>query len=94
MAVFSESGHPCNLAYGVLIDPQWETRSARLAGFHGNREIDLCIRRMTDGSWRVGLETQHAVAHCVDIDLGFTPATLPRLDHSPSIALRQSWADH
>lgn len=75
MAVFRESGHPCNVAYEVLIDPQWKTRSARLTGFHGQREIDLCIRRMTDGSWRVGLETQHAVAHCVDIDLGFTPAT-------------------
>ena len=33
------------------------------------------VRRTADGQWRVGTEIQHAVADCVDIDLGFTPAT-------------------
>jgi uncharacterized protein len=75
MAVFGESGHPCNFAYEVLVDSQWKTRSARLTGFRGKREIDMRIRRTTDGSWRVGTEIQHAVANCMDIDLGFTPAT-------------------
>jgi uncharacterized protein len=75
MAVFSESGHPCNFAYEVMVDPQWQTRSARLTGFRGTREIDMRIRRRRDGSWRVGTEVQHEVVDCVDIDLGFTPAT-------------------
>ena len=75
MAVFVESGQPCNFAYEVLTDAQWKTRSARLAGFRGKREIDLRIRRTKDGIWRVGTEIHTAVAGCVDIDLGFTPAT-------------------
>ena len=75
MAVFVESGQPCNFAYEVLADSQWQTKSARLAGFRGKREIDMRIRRTKDGNWRVGTEIQHAVAGCLDIDLGFTPAT-------------------
>jgi uncharacterized protein len=75
MAVFSESGQPCNFAYEVSVDPHWKTRSARLTGFRGKSEIDIRIRRAKDGSWRVGAEIQHAVANCMDIDLGFTPAT-------------------
>lgn len=75
MAVFVESGQPCNLAYEVVVDSQWKTRSARLTGFRGKREIDMRIRRTKGGNWRVGTEIQHAVADCVDIDLGFTPAT-------------------
>lgn len=75
MAVFSESGQPCNFAYEVLVDLHWKTRSARLTGFCGKKEIDMRIRRTADGNWRVGTEMQHAVADCIDIDLGFTPAT-------------------
>ncbi len=75
MAVFEESGQPCNFAYEVLADSQWKTRSARLTGFRGKREIGMRIRRTKDGNWRVGTEMQPAVAGCMDIDLGFTPAT-------------------
>lgn len=75
MAVFSESGQPCNFAYEVSVDSHWITRSARLTGFRGKSEIDMRIRRTKDGSWRVGTEILHAVANCMDIDLGFTPAT-------------------
>ena len=75
MAVFGEAGDPCNFAYEVVIDSRWITRSARLTGFQGKKEIDMRIRRTTNGSWRVGTEPQHAVANCFDIDLGFTPAT-------------------
>lgn len=75
MAVFRESGQPCNFAYEVQVDSSWETRSARITGFRGMKAIDMRVRRRADGQWRVGTEIQHAVASCVDIDLGFTPAT-------------------
>lgn len=75
MAVFRESGQPCNFAYEVLVDSTWKTRSARITGFRGKKEIDMRVRRTADGQWHVGTELQHAVASCVDIDLGFTPAT-------------------
>ena len=33
------------------------------------------VRRTAAGEWRVGATVQRAVAGCVDLDLGFTPAT-------------------
>lgn len=33
------------------------------------------VRRTANSQWRVGTDIQHAVAGCVDIDLGFSPAT-------------------
>ena len=75
MAVFREPGQPCNFAYEVLVDSTWKTRSARITGFRGKKEIDTQVRRAADGQWHVGTEIQRAVASCVDIDLGFTPAT-------------------
>ena len=75
MAVFRESGQPCNFAYEVLVDSTWKTRSARITGFRGMKEVDMRVCRTADGQWRVGTEIQHAIAGCVDIDLGFTPAT-------------------
>jgi len=75
MAVFRDSGQPCNFAYEVLVDSTWKSRSARITGFQGKKEVDVRVRRTADGQWRVGTEIQHAVAGCVDIDLGFTPAT-------------------
>ena len=75
MAVFIEAGQPCSFAYDVVVDSHWKTRSARLTGFRARKEIDLRIRRNAEGNWRVGTKMQQAVAGCVDIDLGFTPAT-------------------
>jgi hypothetical protein len=75
MAVFRDAGQPCNLAYEVTVDARWTTRTARVTGFIGRREVDLRIRRARVGEWRVGAHTQRAVAGCTDIDLGFTPAT-------------------
>ena len=75
MAVFRESGQPCNFAYEVVADSAWKTRSATITGVRGRKEFAMRVRRAADGKWRVGEEVQHAVANCADIDLGFTPAT-------------------
>jgi uncharacterized protein len=75
MAVFLEDGHACNFAYEVVVDSTWRTRSARITGFHGKKDIDMRVHRTADSRWRVGTEAQPEVADCVDIDLGFTPAT-------------------
>jgi uncharacterized protein len=75
MAVFRESGHSCNLEYDVSVDSAWKTLRARVAGFRGRRALDMRIRRTAAGHWHVGPELQRAVAGCIDIDLGFTPAT-------------------
>jgi hypothetical protein len=75
MTVFRESGRSCSFSYEVLVDSAWKTSSARIAGFRGRKQVDVRIRRTAAGQWRVGSELQHGVAGCVDVDLGFTPAT-------------------
>lgn len=75
MAVFVDAGQPCSFAYEVSVDPIWRTRYATITGTWGRKEIDMRVRRTVGGQWRVGAVIQHAVSGCVDIDLGFTPAT-------------------
>lgn len=75
MAVFVDAGQPCSFAYEVSVDPTWTTRNATITGSRGSKEIDMHVRRTVGGQWRVGAAIQHAVSGCVDIDLGFTPAT-------------------
>lgn len=75
MVVFLDAGQPCSFAYEVSVDSTWTTRNATITGFRGRKEIDMRVRRTAGGQWRVGAAIQHAVAGCVDLDLGFTPAT-------------------
>ena len=74
-AVFWDEGRPCHFHYEVLADAAWRTRRATVAGYLGNRAIELRINAASDNRWRVGGEVQNTVSGCVDVDLGFTPAT-------------------
>jgi uncharacterized protein len=73
-AVFWEEGRPCHFHYEVLTDALWTTRRASVAGYLGNRAVDAQIIR-AGNQWKVGSEALKSVADCVDVDLGFTPAT-------------------
>ena len=66
---------PCKLDYLVICDSGWQTESARIAGTIGARDIDL--RVTVDPERRCYLDGAEcpAVAGCIDIDLGFSPAT-------------------
>lgn len=74
-AVFWDDGRPCHFHYEVLTDAAWRTRRATVAGYLGNRAIDLRINAAGNERWKVGGEAQNSVAGCVDVDLAFTPAT-------------------
>lgn len=73
-AAFLEEGRPSHLAYEVTCDAAWRSKAARVAGHVGARAVDLRISRSRAG-WRVGGVRAPALEDCVDIDLGFTPAT-------------------
>jgi hypothetical protein len=62
------------LSYRVEIDADWTSRSARIAGFSGDHDIQIEIAR-GNGRWTLNGETVPEVGGLVDIDLGFTPAT-------------------
>lgn len=74
-AVFVEAGQVCQLRYKVLADASFCTKEAMVTGWFGNRTVDLriCVGRM--GAWAVNSENQPQLLGCVDLDLGFTPAT-------------------
>lgn len=75
VAVFREGRRTCRLDYEVFADTAFRTRRASVRGFVGQAEIDLRIRTTATGGWEVNGAAVPAVAGCVDVDLGFTPAT-------------------
>jgi hypothetical protein len=74
-AVFREAGTPAMLAYEVVCDLAWHTHHGRIHGWIGNRSLDVRITRTTAGVWALNGETTPNLEGCIDLDLGFTPAT-------------------
>jgi hypothetical protein len=74
-AVFWDEGRPCHFHYEVSVDPLWRTRGAKVSGYLGQKAIDLSIRSASAGRWQVNGIHKKGVTGCVDVDLGFTPAT-------------------
>lgn len=73
-AVFLESGQACHLQYDVRADPQFRTQSACVAGYVGKTPVDVRIHARA-GGWAVDGQIDARLAGCLDVDLGFTPAT-------------------
>jgi hypothetical protein len=74
-AIFREGGRVCRLDYEVETDAAWRARGARVAGHVGRRSVALDVRAAGDARWKVDGGAGRVVAGCLDIDLGFTPAT-------------------
>jgi len=74
-AVFLQHGEVCQLRYEVLADSGFRTREASVTGLVGVRAVELRIRSDGDGTWMAGGVEQPQLAGCMDVDLGFTPAT-------------------
>jgi hypothetical protein len=73
-AAFSHRDGPACVAYRVDLDAAWRTRGGTASGFVGARRFDRAIRRDADG-WRLDGALIDGLAHLVDLDFGFTPAT-------------------
>lgn len=72
-AIFAHEGRPGCFNYSVEIEPGWTTKSGRITGFLAGETVDITIERRADG-WYLNGEPQ-GLAHLVDLDYGFTPAT-------------------
>jgi uncharacterized protein len=75
MAVFNLDGRPCALRYEVDADARWASRSARVRGWCGTERVDVTIVAAPSRGWHLNGAEQSDVRGCVDVDLGFTPAT-------------------
>jgi len=73
-AVFLHGYEPACLNYCLELNAVWETGAARINGFLGENLINQVIRRDDDG-WVLNDRRIEGLAHLVDLDLGFTPAT-------------------
>jgi uncharacterized protein len=61
--------------YDVTADAKFRTKGASVVGFLANKAIEIRIRAAGAGRWRVNSVLNAAVTGCLDVDLGFTPAT-------------------
>jgi uncharacterized protein len=73
MTVFEHEGRPACLSYAVDLRPDWSTDSGLVTGFVAGDPVEAIIERRADG-WYLNGEPQ-GLAHLVDLDYGFTPAT-------------------
>jgi hypothetical protein len=74
-AVFSHEGAPARLTYSLACDRAWRARRGQVTGWIGTKPISFDITRSNDGVWTRNGAVVLAVKGCVDLDLGFTPAT-------------------
>jgi uncharacterized protein len=84
VAVFSENGVPVRLMYQVACDLAWRTEHGEVHGWRGGQSVEFSVVRTAEGMWTLNGTVVPSLGSCVDLDLGFTPATnllqLRRLD--------------
>ncbi|WP_232077153.1 putative glycolipid-binding domain-containing protein [Variovorax sp. PBL-E5] len=90
-AVFrGEDGRAAQLHYRVRCDRAWHTQWGTVRGWLGGEAIDLSIVHDAHGGWKLNDTPVPELGHCVDLDMGFTPATnllqLRRLHLAPGEA--------
>ena len=74
-AVFAHEGRPCRLSYAIVCDVLWRTLSADVAGWIGDRVIDVALTVEGERGWRANGVARPDLAGCVDVDLNFSPST-------------------
>ena len=74
-AVFLYDRRSCRLDYLVRCDHQWQTVSAKIEGWVGNRLIDINISVDSERNWQLNRKKCVEVKGCVDLDLNFSPLT-------------------
>lgn len=81
-----ESSTAACISYMVECDPEWRTRVGEVRGWVGGCMLDLRLCRASSGQWTMNDQAVAGLDRCVDLDLGFTPAT--NLFHLRRIALQ------
>jgi hypothetical protein len=74
-AVFRHEQVPACLTYRVACDLAWGAQQGQVHGFIGGQRVELTIARTGGGAWMSNGAVVHGLESCIDLDLGFTPAT-------------------
>ncbi|TAH36370.1 MAG: hypothetical protein EYC70_11245 [Planctomycetota bacterium] len=75
VAVFPHEGMPACLSYQVTCDRAWRTQQGQVHGWLGGQAVRFSIARTSGGTWTLNGAVISGLHTCVDLDLGFTPAT-------------------
>lgn len=70
-----EEGFAFELTYCVECRPDWHTRSALVEGTAAGAPVHLELTVDANGDWSSNGHPVPSFAGCIDVDLGFTPAT-------------------
>ena len=73
-AIFREAGATARLMYQVTCDPAWQTQHGSVSGWIGDRSVKLHAAHSAAG-WTLNGVSVTGLDDCVDLDLGFSPAT-------------------
>ena len=74
-AVLPIDGEPAQITYRIELDPLWRTRRAELAIEAERRAQHIVLGADGEGTWTVEGVDAEPLDGCIDIDLGFSPAT-------------------
>ncbi|HLU46601.1 MAG TPA: putative glycolipid-binding domain-containing protein [Planctomycetota bacterium] len=74
-AVFREGDGPALLSYEVECDADWHARTGRIRGWIGSQPIEREVARHDGNLWILDRKPVAGLDDCLDLDLGFTPAT-------------------
>jgi hypothetical protein len=85
-AVFRQESELASLTYTLDCDHAWRTRDGLVQGWIGPHSLDFRFARLPDDLWTLNGQIVSHLKGCVDLDLGFTPAT--NLSQIRRIALR------
>ncbi len=70
-----ESGTAACVSYVVECDEEWQALRGEVRGWAGISGLDLQLCRGANGQWMLNDQVVAGLDGCVDLDLGFTPAT-------------------
>jgi uncharacterized protein len=74
-AVFAHNQLPCRLDYLVMCNLEWQTISAKVAGWVGSTIVEIELLVDSAQNWQINGVECPAVKGCIDVDLGFSPST-------------------
>ena len=74
-AIFLFDQMPCCLSYQVSTNCVWQTSTASVSGHVGQSAVALAMTPAENQQWKINGSIVQETTGCVDLDLGFTPAT-------------------
>lgn len=74
-AVFAHEAQPCRLDYLVVCNKGWETVSAEVTGWVGDRTIGIAVSADSSRRWQINGAACPEEEGCIDLDLNFSPST-------------------